>query len=70
LTIDQQIFIALCKQEEYRTLLSPYISDKPSEEQLMKEQQKMHELAMKYKNKEYAGKDLFLWDGKSPIYED
>ena len=56
----------MCQMEYYKTLLSPYIDNKPSAKQLAEEQRHMANLGKKFKDRKSI--DLFKWDGKSKPY--
>jgi hypothetical protein len=68
LTNNQRIFVALSQNEVFRTLLSPYIDNKPSPEALENERLLFAKMKKKFKDKNFGNVNLFEWDGKSPLY--
>lgn len=68
----QLLFIAYTQNKYFEIMLAPYMKEyKPSDEELVREAMIMQQRHKKYKEQKlnFAGYDLFKWDGKSPLYE-
>jgi hypothetical protein len=62
LTLDQQLFVAFCQNEYFRTLLSPYIDTSPTSEQIDAERRKMARLDKYYRENPPETHDFFGLD--------
>jgi hypothetical protein len=77
--------VALSKQDEYRTLLAPYIDNSATQESMEHESEIMAQRARKYKDesfftekgydledeitKRHLNKNMFEWNGEGNPYE-